>query len=91
MGSSPYIVKIENKLVYVAGDSDVNEDNLKVKCDIALVPIGGKYTMDYKEAADFINKIKPEIVIPTHYGDIVGDKDLDLKFKKLVYNNITCL
>lgn len=83
-----YIVKIENKLVYVAGDSDVNEDNLKVKCDIALVPIGGKYTMDYKQAADYINKIEPEIVIPTHYGDIVGDKDLDLKFKKLVYNNI---
>ena len=87
-GYLAYIVKIENKLVYVAGDSDVNEDNLKVKCDIALVPIGGKYTMDYMEAADFINKIKPEIVIPTHYGDIIGDRDLDLKFKKLVYNNI---
>ena len=87
-GYVAYIVEIEGKRVYVAGDCDSNEDNLKVICDIALIPIGGHYTMDYQEAADYINKIEPEIVIPTHYGDIVGDKGDGLKFKELVDKKI---
>ena len=83
-----YLVRIEDKVVYVAGDTDINEDNLKIKCDIALVPVGGKYTMDYREAAELINTIKPEIAIPTHYGDIVGQKDDGEKFMKLVDKEI---
>ena len=75
-----YNVLIEGKRVYVAGDTDMNEDNMKLKCDIALVPVGGKYTMDYKQAAELVNRIKPEIAIPTHYGDIVGDKNDGEKF-----------
>ncbi|MBR3265507.1 MAG: MBL fold metallo-hydrolase [Erysipelotrichaceae bacterium] len=75
-----YNVLIEGKRVYVAGDTDMNEDNVKLKCDIALVPVGGKYTMDYKQAAELVNLIKPEIAIPTHYGDIVGDKNDGEKF-----------
>ena len=75
-----YNVLIEGKRVYVAGDTDMNEDNRKLKCDIALVPVGGKYTMDYKQAAELVNLIKPEIAIPTHYGDIVGDKNDGEKF-----------
>ena len=46
-----------------------------VKCDIALVPIGGTYTMDAKEAAELINIISPEVAIPTHYGSVVGKKE----------------
>ena len=83
-----YLVTIEGKAVYVAGDCDTNEDNLKLKCDIALVPVGGKYTMDYKEAADWVNRVKPEIAIPTHYGDIVGDADDGNKFAELVDKDI---
>lgn len=81
-------VKIEDKWVYIAGDCDINEDNLKVHCDIAFVPVGGHYTMDYKEASDYINTIKPAIAIPTHYGDIVGEKNSGEEFKKLVDKNI---
>ena len=36
--------------------------------------------MDYKQAAELVNLIKPEIAIPTHYGDIVGDKNDGEKF-----------
>ena len=43
-----------------------------VKCDIALVPIGGTYTMDAKKAAELINTIRPDVAIPVHYGHIVG-------------------
>ncbi|MDO4197705.1 MAG: MBL fold metallo-hydrolase [Erysipelotrichaceae bacterium] len=83
-----YIVNIEGKDVYVFGDGNVNEDVLKVKCDIALVPVGGLYTMDYKEAAEYINTIKPLKAIPTHYGDLTGDKEDGLRFKELVDKDI---
>ena len=83
-----YIVTIDNQRVYVAGDCDANEDNLKISCDIALIPIGGKYTMDYAQAADFINHIKPKIAIPTHYGSIIGEKEDGKKFAELVEKEI---
>ena len=79
-----YIVTIEGKRVYVAGDCDFNEDNRRVDCDIALIPIGGKYTMDYKEAASMINTIRPKLVIPTHYGDVAGEKEDGKRFAQLV-------
>ena len=66
----------------------MTKDNENIKCDIALIPVGGKYTMDYKEASKLVNKIKPELVIPTHYGSIVGSKDDGLRFKELVDKNI---
>ena len=69
-----YIFNIENIKVYIAGDTDITDENKNLKCDIALVPIGGTYTMDSKEAAELINIIRPKYVIPTHYGSLVGKK-----------------
>lgn len=86
-----YLVNIDNKVIYVAGDCDVNKDNLNIKCDVAFVPIGGKYTMDYKQAAQLINTIKPKEVIPTHFGDIVGDKEDGDKFADLISKDIKVL
>ena len=59
-----------------------------VQCDIALVPCGGLYTMDYNDAARLVNTIKPEIAIPTHYGDVAGDKKCGKKFAELVDKDI---
>ena len=53
------------------------------KVDIALLPIGGTYTMDAIEAAEAARKIKPGRCIPYHYGDIVGSADDAQKFKEL--------
>lgn len=83
-----YIINYEGVKIYISGDTDENEDNKKVKCDIALVPIGGIYTFDPKSAADFINDIKPQIVIPTHYGSIVGDESDFNTFEKFVNSDI---
>ena len=69
-----YIININNIKYYIAGDTDMTEEAINVKCDIAFVPIGGTYTMDYKEAATLTNKIKPKYAIPIHYGLIVGNK-----------------
>lgn len=76
-----YIVGMDGVRYYVSGDTDVNEDIRKVKCDIALIPIGGFYTMDRKQAAEYIAGIKPKAVIPTHYGSIVGNKEDGAEFK----------
>lgn len=78
-----YILTIEGKRIYIAGDTDSNEENRQVKCDIAIVPVGGFYTMDAKKAAELVNAIKPEIAIPVHYGSAVGkpeDGDVFCKY-----------
>ncbi len=67
-----YILTVDGKRIYIAGDTDMTDDNKKVKCDVAMIPIDGTYTMDAKQAAALINTIKPEIAIPTHYGEFVG-------------------
>ena len=79
-----YVITIEGTRIYVCGDMDATPEAKAVKCDIVLVPIGGKYTMDPKEAAAFVNGLKPQIAIPTHYGSIVGDKADGEAFAKLV-------
>lgn len=83
-----YILVIENKRVYIAGDTDATEENKNVKCDIALVPVGGTYTMTYEEAAELVNIIKPGETIPMHYAEIVGDIQDGIKFSKLVSDEI---
>lgn len=85
-----YILEIEGKRVYVAGDTDITEENKQVKCDIALVPIGGTYTMEAKEAAELVNIIKPKIAIPIHYGAIVGNKEDEKIFVENVEKDIEC-
>lgn len=85
-----YILNIDKKKYYIMGDTDVNEDNSNIECDVLFIPIGGKFTMDYKEAANYTNSINPSVVIPTHYGLIVGDVDLGVKFKELINFNIEC-
>lgn len=85
-----YIINIDNTKYYIMGDTDINDDVLKVKCDVLFIPIGGTYTMNYKEAASYTNTINPKIVIPTHYGLIVGDSKLGQEFKSLINNNISC-
>ena len=79
-----YVLKIDGVTYYIAGDTDITEENKKVKCDVAFVPVGGTFTMDYKEAAELINEIKPKIAVPTHYGSIVGEKSDGVSFSKLV-------
>ena len=83
-----YILNLNGTRYYIAGDTDITEENKKVICDVALVPIGGTYTMTAKEAAELINIINPKVAIPTHYGTIVGKKEDADTFKSLVNSNI---
>lgn len=67
-----YILRVDGKRIYIAGDTDATKEAKAVKCDIALIPIGGTYTMDAKKAAELVNTLCPSVAIPVHYGNIVG-------------------
>ncbi len=85
-----YIIKINNIQYYIAGDTDITKDAEEVKCDVAFLPVGGTYTMNYKEAAELANKISPKIVVPIHYGLIVGTKKDAERFKNNIDKDIKC-
>ena len=80
-----YIIELNNIRYYIAGDTDITEENKQVKCDVAFVPVGGTYTMDFKEAAYLINEIKPKIAVPIHYGSIVGTNQDATDFIRLLH------
>ena len=82
------IIIINGIRYYIAGDTDITEENKKVKCDVAFVPVGGTYTMDFKEAANLINEIKPKIAIPIHYGSVVGTEQDAIDFIRLLHPEI---
>lgn len=69
-----YIIELENGFrIYHAGDTAVFGDmkyiGERYKPDLALVPIGGHFTMDPADAAYAVRElIRPKAVIPMHYG-----------------------
>ena len=83
-----YVIEINGIKYYIAGDTDITEENKKVKCDVAFVPVGGTYTMDFKEAAQLVNEIQPKVAVPIHYGSVVGTKQDAEEFIKLLHTNI---
>lgn len=78
----------EHGRIYIAGDTDINEENKQVKCDIAMLPAGGIYTMNAKEAAKLANTIRPKYTIPIHYGSVAGSPGDGEKFSKAVDSSI---
>ena len=46
--------------------------------------------MDFKEAANLINEIKPKIAVPIHYGSIVGTMQDAINFERLLHSEIKC-
>ena len=85
-----YILELNKQRYYIAGDTDITEENKKVKCDVAFVPVGGTYTMTATEAAELVNLIKPKVAIPIHYGEIVGTEQDANKFKQELDTDIKC-
>lgn len=87
-----YIFNLNGQKIYHAGDTDFTKEMKDLKdlnLDFALLPIGGTYTMDYKEAALAANTIAAKITIPMHYKNLLGEnyKNVEEEFKKLVTNS----
>ncbi len=80
-----YIVTVNGVSVYHAGDTDfIPEMRDFGSIDIALLPVGGQYTMNAEQAAKAANTIKADISIPMHYGaGVIGSAKDAQKFKNL--------
>ena len=61
------------------------------KPDVALLPIGGRFTMDAKQAAMAANLIKAKINIPMHYNTFDIIKQDPEEFKKLTEKEVIIL
>lgn len=67
------VVELDGKRIYYAGDTDQIPEMADVgQVDLALLPVGGTYTMSAAEAAAACKLIKPRRALPYHWGDIVG-------------------
>lgn len=65
-----YLIERAGVKVFVAGDTDLTPDLIKVKgIDVLALPIGGGGVMAPEEAADAVMSIRPKIAVPYHYSD----------------------
>lgn len=78
----------EHGRIYIAGDTDMTDENSRVKCDIAMLPAGGTYTMNARKAADLANTICPKYAIPIHYGSVAGSPEDGEVFRNAVNSGI---
>lgn len=77
-----YILELDGIRFYHAGDTDLVDEMKNVKVDIALLPIGGTYTMNVDQALESVKRITAKIIIPMHWGSIVGGKNDAMDFQK---------
>lgn len=80
-----FVIECGGKRIYHAGDTalflDMKLINELYAPDVALLPIGGRFTMGVKEAAIATLYINPKIVIPMHYNTfpLIKQNPQDLK------------
>ena len=87
-----YIFNLNGKKIYHAGDTDFIDEMKALKdlgLDVAMLPIGGTYTMYVDEAANAANAICAKITVPMHYKNVLGKahSNAEETFKKLVTNS----
>lgn len=73
-----YVFSAENMTMAHLGDlgqKELTQSQLEYveEVDILLIPVGGTFTINAKEAGNIISQIEPRIVIPMHY-DLPGLK-----------------
>ena len=61
------LLTFDETTVYFPSDTDFLSAHNHIQADVFLPPIGGHYTMDRHEAADFARSVEPDLVLPVHY------------------------
>jgi len=90
-GMVGYVVEVEGKRVYHAGDTDVIKEMEGVRTDLALLPAGGTYTMDVDQALRATKVVKAKTYAPMHYRALLGlegSKALEKRFTDAVSDSI---
>lgn len=79
-GGLGFVISLNHYDIYYAGDTGLIPEMSKIRCDIAILPIGGRQTMDWQEAIEAIRRLRPRWVIPSHWGSASeGGSLLDVK------------
>ena len=80
------VLSIEGHSIYIPSDTDFLDVHREIDADVVLPPIGGTYTMDRHEAAEMVESIGPDLVLPVHYNtEAVPGVDTDADaFKEAV-------
>lgn len=89
-----YILEVGEARIYHAGDTDfIPEMKNLTDIDVAMLPIGGTYTMDVKEATQAANVINADVTVPMHYRRLLGGKakDAEEEFKSGVKGKVVVM
>ena len=71
-----YILTLGGTTIYVAGDTEDNEDVLSQQgVDIAFFPVNQPYTMTVEQAVRAVKAIRPKLFYPYHYGQVEEKTD----------------
>ena len=76
-----YVVALDGVRYYHAGDTDAIPEMRAVRCDVALFPVGGTFTMTCEEACGACDMVTAQVAVPMHYADIVGDESDAERFR----------
>jgi L-ascorbate metabolism protein UlaG (beta-lactamase superfamily) len=88
-GGLGFVIDMMRHDIYYAGDTDLIPEMDRIRCDIALLPVGGAFTMNAEEAAEAAKRIQPTYAIPMHYGrEIPGSRDDGKRFCSLVNGGV---
>lgn len=90
-GGVGYVLTVDGTTIYHAGDSDPIPEMEGLEVDIAMLPVSGVYVATADEAVEAANKIRPKLVIPMHYGSIVGSRADAERFKELWSGEVVIL
>jgi len=77
-----FMFSVDGTTIYLAGDTDFIPEMNGLKPDIALLPIGGKFTMDIEQAVEAALSIEPKTAIPMHYDTVAGTEADPNEFKE---------
>jgi L-ascorbate metabolism protein UlaG (beta-lactamase superfamily) len=83
-----YVFTVSGVRIYHAGDTDFIQEMKDIRCDVALLPVGGTYTMDQDEAVEAVAAIEPKVVIPMHYNYLEATRADASRFKADVEQRI---
>lgn len=82
-----FVLDVEGIKIYHAGDTALTTDMqllAREKIDVALLPIGGRYTMGPSDAVEAVKLIEPKIVVPMHYNTNITIAQEPYSFQKAV-------
>lgn len=76
-----YVIELGGTTYYHAGDTDHAPELDDVRADVAFLPIGGHFTMDWRAAADLAKAIEPSVAVPIHYGFVICSPTDGIRFR----------